>query len=65
MEIYRAHKVDLVQIYIQSVDPQIFKLIKVYEKNGILQIRPALEVINFFKIPIFLNKKHLGKKKFP
>ena len=48
MEIYRAHKVDLVQIYIQSVDPEIFKLIKVYEKNGILQIRPALEVINFF-----------------
>uniref|UniRef100_A0A915NU54 Glycosyltransferase family 92 protein n=1 Tax=Meloidogyne floridensis TaxID=298350 RepID=A0A915NU54_9BILA len=44
MEIYRAHKVDLVQIYIQSVDPQIFKLIKVYEKNGILQIRPALEM---------------------
>ena len=44
MEIYRAHKADLVQIYIQSVDPQIFKLIKFYEKTGLLQIRPSLEV---------------------
>ena len=49
MELYRVHRVDLVIVYIQSVEAQVFHLIKAYEKSGLVQIRPSLEVflLNF------------------
>nr|CAD2174761.1 unnamed protein product [Meloidogyne enterolobii] len=44
MELYRLHRVDLVVVYIQSVEAQVYNLIKVYEKSGLVQIRPSLEM---------------------
>nr|CAD2168423.1 unnamed protein product [Meloidogyne enterolobii] len=44
MELYRLHRVDLVIVYIQSVEAQVYNLIKVYEKSGLVQIRPSLEM---------------------
>jgi hypothetical protein len=34
----------LTLVYIQSVDPTVFHLIKLYEQSGIIQIRPSLQM---------------------
>ncbi|KAI1709436.1 glycosyltransferase family 92 domain-containing protein [Ditylenchus destructor] len=44
LELYRAHWVDLVLVYIHSVDTDIHKLITFYEQDGLVQIRPSLQM---------------------
>lgn len=42
MELHRIHHVDLVVVYIQSVDVNVYELIKLYQVEGILEIRASL-----------------------
>ncbi|KAF7635962.1 C-type lectin domain-containing protein [Meloidogyne graminicola] len=44
LELFRLHRVNLVIIYIQSVEAQVYNLIKAYESSGFVQIRPSLEM---------------------
>ncbi|KAI1709434.1 glycosyltransferase family 92 domain-containing protein [Ditylenchus destructor] len=42
MELHRIHEVDLVVIYIQSIDEAVFELVKQYKLSGIVEIRPSM-----------------------
>ncbi|KAL3071504.1 hypothetical protein niasHT_031868 [Heterodera trifolii] len=42
IEAYRSFKVDLVVAYIQSAILSVFELMRAYEKDGILKIRPGI-----------------------
>ena len=44
MELHRAQAVDLVVIYVQSVDEHVFELIKHYEMDGMVTIRVSLRM---------------------
>jgi hypothetical protein len=46
MELHRWHRVDLVIVHIQSVDPSVLQLVKLYEAQGLVQIRASLLMPN-------------------
>lgn len=44
MELHRAHGVQLVTVYIQSIDSVVFDLVKRYEREGLVIIRASLRM---------------------
>lgn len=44
MELHRIHKIDLVVIYIQSIDYQVYNLIKRYQMDRLVEIRGSISM---------------------
>ncbi|KAL3124894.1 hypothetical protein niasHT_001787 [Heterodera trifolii] len=44
LELHRLHRVDLVLVHVLSIHPSVFSLLRLYEKEGFVWIRPSLQL---------------------
>ncbi|KAL3115580.1 hypothetical protein niasHT_014257 [Heterodera trifolii] len=44
LELHRLHRVDLVLVHVLSVHPSVFSLLRLYEKEGFVWVRPSLQL---------------------